>query len=66
MTFADIPSGQSVFVDANPFVYALVPDPVFGPPSVQLLERIEHRDIQGFTSSAVLSDVAHRLMTLEA
>ena len=66
MTFADIPSGQAVFVDANLFVYALAPDPAFGPPSEQLLERIEQHDLQGFTSSDVLCDVAHRLMSLEA
>jgi predicted nucleic acid-binding protein len=41
MTFADIASGTSVFIDANTFVYACAPDPQFGPPSLQLLERIE-------------------------
>jgi predicted nucleic acid-binding protein len=44
MTFADIPSGTSVFVDANTFVYACGPDPQFGPPSLQLLERIERNE----------------------
>ena len=33
---------------------------------VNLLERIEVQDLKGFTSSQVLSDVAHRLMSLEA
>jgi predicted nucleic acid-binding protein len=66
MTFADVPGGTSVFVDANTFVYACGPDPQFGPPSLQLLERIERKDLQGFTSTHVLSDVAHRLMSLEA
>ncbi len=66
MTFADIPGGTSVFVDANTFVYACAPDPQFGPPSLQLLERIEHNDVQGFTSTHVLIDVTHRLMSLEA
>lgn len=66
MTFADIPAGVSVFLDANTFIYAFAPDPILGPPCVQLLDRIERGEIQGFTSSHVLSDVAHRLMTLEA
>jgi predicted nucleic acid-binding protein len=66
MTLADIPGGQAVFVDANLFVYAFAPDPVLGPPSAQLLERIERHDVQGFTSSDVLCDVAHRLPTLAA
>ena len=30
MTFADIPSGESVFLDANVFVYNFGPDPVLG------------------------------------
>jgi predicted nucleic acid-binding protein len=66
MTFADIPSGTSVFVDANTFVYACAPDPQLGPACQKLIERIERKDLQGFTSTHVLSDVAHRLMTLEA
>jgi predicted nucleic acid-binding protein len=66
MKLADIGSGQSVFVDANLFVYAFAPEPAFGPHSEQLLERIERHELQGFTSSDVLCDVAHRLMSLEA
>jgi hypothetical protein len=27
MTFADLPAGASIFVDANPFVYHFAPDP---------------------------------------
>jgi uncharacterized protein len=66
MNFGDIPSGESVFVDANVFVYDFGPDPVFGPPSNALLKRIEQADVMGYVSSHVLHDVAHRLMTLEA
>ena len=66
MNFADIPAGASVFLDANVFVYDFGPDPVFGPPSRSLLERIESGELRGFLSTHELSDVAHRLMTLEA
>lgn len=66
MNFADIPSGTSVFVDANVFVYDFAPDPQYGPPCRELLERIELGDLTGFCSTRELSDVAHRLMTLEA
>jgi predicted nucleic acid-binding protein len=66
MNFAAIPAGASVFVDANVFVYNFAPDPSFGPPSRVLLERIEAGDLTGYTSTHVLHDVAHRLMTLEA
>ena len=66
MIFDDIQSGDSVFVDANIFVYAFAPEPRLGPSSFRLLERIKQNDIQGYTSTHILSDVAHRLMTLEA
>jgi hypothetical protein len=41
MSFMDISNGTEVFVDANIFVHAYAPDPQLGPPSGQLLERIE-------------------------
>ncbi len=66
MTFDDLVSGQSLFLDANIFVYQFAPDPVLGPACSELLERIENGEIQGFTSTHVLSEVAHRLMTIEA
>lgn len=66
MNFANIPSGDPVFLDANVFVYDFGPDPVFGPPSRALLKRIEQGDLAGYASSHVFHDVAHRLMTLEA
>jgi predicted nucleic acid-binding protein len=66
MNFAAIRASESVFVDANVFVYNFGPHPSFGPPSRGLLERIEAGDVKGCTSTHVLHDVAHRLMTLEA
>jgi predicted nucleic acid-binding protein len=66
MTFADIPGGAAIFVDANTFVYAFVSDPRFGPACDQLLGRIDTRQIEGFTSAQVVAEMAHRLMTLEA
>jgi predicted nucleic acid-binding protein len=66
MTFADLPGGASVLVDANTLVYHFQPLPVFGPACTDLVERIEHQQLIGFTSTHVLSEMAHRLMTLEA
>ena len=66
MTFANIAVGSTVFVDANVFVYALAPDPQLGPACRQLLERIEQGEVRGVTATSILSDVTHRLMTLEA
>jgi predicted nucleic acid-binding protein len=66
MTFADLVSGNSVFLDANTLVYHFQPHPRWGPVCTDLVERIEHQELLGFTSTHVLSEMAHRLMTLEA
>lgn len=66
MTVVDLKPGDAVFVDANVFVYAFGPDPVFGPPSREFLKRIEDGDLLGFISAHVFNDVAYRLLTLEA
>src|SRR5438270_4850814 len=66
MIFADLVNGDAVFLDANTFVYHFAPDPLLRTPCGQLLQRIEKQDISGYTSTAVLSEVGHRLMTIEA
>jgi len=55
-----------VFIDANTFVYNFGAHPQYGTACKLLLERIARQDLQGFTSAHVLSDLAHRAMTLEA
>jgi predicted nucleic acid-binding protein len=66
MTFADLVPGDALFVDTNIFVYHFAPDPAFQLPCSQLLQRIENQEIQAFTSTHVLAEAAHRLLTLEA
>ena len=66
MTFAKIPSGVAVFLDANTLVYHFANEPKYGPACTQLVKRIEQGELRGLTSTHVLTDVAHRLMTLEA
>jgi predicted nucleic acid-binding protein len=66
MMFADLLAGDSVFVDANTFIYHFVPDPLLGPPCSQLLQRIENQELLGFTSVHLLAEVAHKMMTVEA
>ncbi len=63
MIFADLLTGESVFLDANTLVYHFTLHPTFGAACSQLLDRIEHQDLQGFTSTHILSELAHRLMT---
>ena len=66
MTFDQLPAGSAVFMDANTFVYAILNHPAYGASCTALLDRIERQEVQGFTSSHVLSETAHRVMTLEA
>jgi predicted nucleic acid-binding protein len=66
MTFADLVAGEAVFLDANPFVYHFVSDPQYGAACSQLLQRVENQEILGLTSTHVLTELAHRVMTVEA
>ena len=63
MTLADLREGDSVFIDANVFIYHS------GGRSVEcktLLERCARRELLGYTSTPVLAEVLHRLMVAEA
>lgn len=66
MLFAELLEGASVFLDANILVYHFAPHPVLGQPCHELLQRVETQAILAYTSTAVLSEVAHHLMTFEA
>jgi predicted nucleic acid-binding protein len=66
VTFDDIQAGTAIFIDANPLVYAATADPQYGPACQCLLERIENKELHWLTSAHVLSEMAHRLMTIEA
>jgi predicted nucleic acid-binding protein len=67
MTLDQIPANASVFLDANVLVYYFAPDPVFGPVCRTLMDRIyRFQDFAAYTSTQVLSEVAHQLMVLEA
>jgi len=66
MTFADLLPGEAVFVDANTLTYHFQPHPRWGLPCTGLLRRIENQELIGFTSTHVLSEVSHRLMTIQA
>jgi predicted nucleic acid-binding protein len=50
----------------NTFVYHFSQHPQLELPCTQLFERIDRGELLGFTSTHVLAEVAHRLMTLEA
>jgi len=67
MTFNQIPANAAVFIDANILVYYFTPDPTFGLECQLLMDRIaRYQDFVAFTSTHVLSELAHQLMLLEA
>lgn len=66
MTFPDLQTGDAVFVDANTLIYHFTNHPKYGAACTALVERIEQQEIQAFTSTHCLADVAHRIMTIEA
>jgi len=53
-------------LDANVFVYHFAPHPVLQLSCQELLERFARQELAGYTSAHVVSNVAHRIMTLEA
>ncbi len=66
MTFAQVPPGVAIFLDANSLIYHFANDPTYGGACTQLVKRVEQQQLQGLTSTHVVADLAHRLMTLEA
>jgi predicted nucleic acid-binding protein len=66
MTFADIAPGSEVFLDANTLIYHFAPAPTLGAACTDLLVRIKKHEFKGYVSTNVLSEVAHRLMAIEA
>jgi predicted nucleic acid-binding protein len=66
MTLASLASGADVFVDADVLVYHVGAHPQFGPACTSFIKRIELGDLHGFTSTHVMSEVAHKLMLLDA
>src|SRR6266852_7866594 len=66
MTFDNIASGQAVFLDANTFLYYFTAHFQYGAACQKLLSRIENKDVNGFTSAHVLTEIVHRLRTIEA
>ncbi len=66
MTFADLAANDHIFLDANTLVYHFAAHQVFGHAANQMMARIENRQLEGYTSTHVLTEAAHRLMMIEA
>jgi predicted nucleic acid-binding protein len=66
MTFANLATGDRVFIDANILTYHFEPHARWGSSCSQLLQRIENQQLLGYTSHHVIGELSHRLMTIEA
>jgi len=66
MTFVDLVAGNAVFLDANTLIHHFTLHPRHGAAATALVKRIERLELAGFTSTHILSEVAHRMMTIEA
>ena len=62
-TLDRVEQGTRVFIDSSVFLYHFFQA---SEQAKRLLRRCEDRDCAGFTSAAVLLEVAHRLMAMEA
>lgn len=63
MTFSDLKRGDSIFIDANIFIYT------FGARSnecKEILLKCAKGELRGYTLTSILSEVLHRLMIAEA
>ena len=65
MIYADLPSGGTVFLDASVFIHHFEPN-VLWSVRHRFPQRIENQEMIGVTTTHVVSEVAHRLMTIEA
>lgn len=66
MDLGSLIAGESVFVDANILVYHFTSQAQFGPACKHFIERVARLELRAFSCAHVVSDVAHRLMTVEA
>jgi len=63
LPLTELPAGQTVFIDANIFIYHFTG---LSQECSRFLERCERGDLWGITAVHVLLEVLHRLMMIEA
>jgi predicted nucleic acid-binding protein len=63
MIYTDLLAGATAYLDASVFIHHFEPNALYGPAATEFLERIENQEITGITTTHIVSEVAHRLMT---
>lgn len=65
LKLSQLPDGQSIFLDANIFLYSAFDHPVFGEACRDFLVRVDREEVHGYCSAFVLNEVFHKLMISE-
>ena len=65
MKLSQLPDGESVFLDANIFLYSAFDHPAFGEACRDFLVRVDREKVKGYCSAFVLNEVFHKLMMSE-
>jgi len=66
MYLSDLKNGSTIIVDSNIFVYHFSSRSKYNSACTDFLERIEEGDIVGITSTSIVMETTHRMMSLEA
>ncbi len=65
MKLSQLPDGESIFLDANIFLYSAFDHPTFGGACRDFLTRVNQEEVHGYCSAFVLNEVFHKLMMSE-
>ena len=66
MYLSDLKNGSVIIVDSNIFVYHFSSRSKYNSACTDFLERVEEGDIVGITSTSIVMETTHRMMSLEA
>jgi len=65
LKLSQLPDGESIFLDANIFLYSAFDHPTFGGACRNFLVRVDQEEVHGYCSAFVLNEVFHKLMMSE-
>jgi len=65
LKLSQLPDGESIFLDANIFLYSAFDHPTFGIACRDFLTRVDQEEVHGYCSAYVLNEVFHKLMMSE-
>jgi predicted nucleic acid-binding protein len=65
LKLSQLPDGESIFLDANIFLYSAFDHPTFGGACRDFLARVDQEEVHGYCSTFVLNEVFHKLMMSE-